>query len=552
MGNQNKDKKEYRDPFLQRVTEHWLDSSNELGYQPLFCVLLATQGYSVKYSIKNTNFEQGKDVVAVGPDDISYGFQLKGGDINLKRWRKEVKPEIEALIEIPIEHPDIDSSKPHVSYLVTNGEINDATRNDILGLNKVRWKNTPLKIWTRGDLLEGFQQIAEGILPRDAYTYKRIVDLIFEDGTGFADVSKIQPFLSEVLNTDNTPRAKEQRKRDIAGAVLYATMIAGPYREKENHASVVRVMVILLSLIFYLVDRYKLEDKYWIESYKIIWGDILSTSKLLETEVNSNGFNPFFTDPMGYSLIPFRKHSAISVIYPLKLSQFINGDDDWKTLLVPEIPEINDKYKSAIVVWGEASLLQFVLLSLTFKNIEGGKAIAINLIGDAIDLLIKLNGRKSKHSAGCTDLISPFFDLEFAVNLSFGLLEEEFEYKFKFNSHYMKPLLELMVRLGQREFISQRWQDISFFLFRDFVFDNPNDYYLWKSPKGEDRIILPKKEQSWSDLEKTTKSFNGSNLPESIRRFPEFVPFFLSVLPHRFNSDILGFLFEKTETHIQV
>ena len=139
---------ESKDPFLQRAIEYWLDSTNELGYQPLFCEWLITQGDILKYSIKNTNFEQGKDVVAVAQSGEPNAYQLKGGSINLKRWRSEVKPEIDALIGCAIQHPDIDKNKPHVSYLVTNGEIEDSVRVEIVALNEKEWKDTPLHTWT--------------------------------------------------------------------------------------------------------------------------------------------------------------------------------------------------------------------------------------------------------------------------------------------------------------------------------------------------------------------------------------------------------------------
>ena len=48
-----KDKKEKLDPFLQRAVEHWLDSANELGYQPLFCAWLSNAGYVVKHFSKS-------------------------------------------------------------------------------------------------------------------------------------------------------------------------------------------------------------------------------------------------------------------------------------------------------------------------------------------------------------------------------------------------------------------------------------------------------------------------------------------------------------------
>lgn len=532
---------ETKDPFLQRAIEHWLDSANELGYQPLFCEWLVTNGYVLKYSIKNTHFEQGKDVVAVSSDGMPHAFQLKGGNINLKRWRDEVKPEIDVLIGGAIQHPEIDKAKPHASYLVTNGEIEDNVRVEIVALNEKVWKNTPLHCWTRGDLLNGFQQMAEGILPKDAETYKKLIELIFTDGTGFPQYSKVYSFLSEILNPQDASRAKEQRRRDIAAAVLYATMIAGPYRAAKNHASVVRIMVILLSLIFHITDKYKLEDKYWLKSYEIIWSDIHGTAKLLEEEVNTDGFDASFTTPFDADLIPFRKHSATSIVYALKLSQFIAKDDGWKSLLDPSIAP---RYKQSVAVWGEASLLPLIMLTPIFKRVAGGEATAVNQMQTAVSEILKMNGRHSKHKVG---LVPPYYDLDFAVKVSFGMLETEFEDSYKYHSYYLKPIIETLARLKQRDFLTRQWKELSFMRFDEFVPTDPNDFYLWRTEKGENRTTLPKKEKSWAELVKEAESFDGKTLPATLKRFPEFLPFFLATYPFRLNSDALGYLYSITE-----
>ncbi len=529
------------DPFLQRAVEHWLDSANELGYQPLFCEWLITQGHVLKYSIKNTNFEQGKDVVSVNAAGVPQAYQLKGGNINLTRWRSEVKPEIEALIDCTIEHPDIEKGKSHVSYLVTNGDIDDSVRVEIVNLNGQKWANNPLHVWTRGDLLTGFQAMADGILPKDAEMYKKLIDLIFADGTGSPDFPKVYSFLLDILNTKNNGISKEQRKRDISAAILYVTMVVGPYRKLKNHASVVRILVLLLSLVFYVADKYSLDDKYWIESYKIVWNDILNTAKLLEKEINEDGFDSSHVSPYDADLMPFRKHSAVSIIHALKLSQVIADNEDWKTMLDPKV---SAKYQKTILVWGESSFIPFIFLTLIFRNVKGAEAQAAGLSQNVVSQILEFNGRKSKHPVG---LVPPYYDVDFAVKLSFDLLEENFEEKYKLSSYIIKPTVDLLSRLNQREFISNNWKEISFMHFEEFVPTDSIDYYLWRSEKGENLTSIPKKEKSWAELVSEAKERDGKNLPVILKRFPEFLPFLIAVFPHRLNSGIMGFLFSVSE-----
>src|ERR1700752_3109957 len=99
-------------PFLEKTVEHWLASVNELGYLLPFCQLLLSEGFSICHVSRQNAFEQGKDVIALDRDGIPCAFQLKGGNITNARWRSEVWPEIEELINYQIIHPSVDPNKP--------------------------------------------------------------------------------------------------------------------------------------------------------------------------------------------------------------------------------------------------------------------------------------------------------------------------------------------------------------------------------------------------------------------------------------------------------
>lgn len=297
-------------------------------------------------------------------------------------------------------------------------------------------------------------------------------------------------------------------------------------------------MVLLLSLIFYLIDKYSLDDRYWIASYEIIWNNILSSAKLLENEINLNGFDSALSDPLDIPLHKFRIHSAISTIFPLKLSQLITGNEEWKTILNSTIVQ---KYQNYILVWGEASLIPHIVLGIILKNIKSTETDAINIFKCAILKILEINGRNSKDPIG---LIPPYYDLNFAVKLFSGLSEEKPESKFRRSSYLIKPLIQIMVLLNQKDFISDNWREISFFHFNEFIPDNSVDYLLYKAKYGENRSTTPQKEKSWNELVMEANQFTGAKLPPTMKRFPDFLPFFISLFPHRANSETLGFLYK--------
>lgn len=529
------------DPFLLRAIEHWLDSANELTYQPIFCFWLTTMGHQVKYSIKNTNFEQGKDVVAVNKKGQVLAYQLKGGDINTSRWRKEVKPEIEVLIDLPIKHPELDNRKKHTSYVVTNGFIEDAVRIEIDDYNQSKWKNNPLHILDRGDILTGFQTIANGILPKDAKSYKQLMDFLFLDGTGLPDLDSISKFLYELMDLNN-PKFnknsinKEKNKRDIASSVFYANMISGTYRKEKNHIAVIQIMTLLTSTILYLAEKYELLDKYWLQSYEIVWNDLINTAQQLDKEVSEVDFEIKAISPFDGDLIDLRKYLITSVIYPLKVSEYISNNSNWKTILNREGGK---NYIGPNPFLSESFFIPIICLVKTLSSISELKEFSKKLIENAITTLLNLNGRNSKYLG----MPAPYYNVNQLVERLFDLETNHDNKKFTTSSYFLQILMDILVRLDDRLFLQENWKEISFMKLEEFVPDSKVDFLLWRVEKGINKSTLLPNTKKWDDFENETLSFNGSSLPILLKRFPMFIPFFISVFPHRVNRDIIGFIF---------
>jgi hypothetical protein len=71
-------------------------------------------------------FEFGKDFIAKREDEgvvCQYAIQSKAGDINLRSWRTEVRPQIDEARYNNIAHPSYDPSLPRKAILVTTGRL---------------------------------------------------------------------------------------------------------------------------------------------------------------------------------------------------------------------------------------------------------------------------------------------------------------------------------------------------------------------------------------------------------------------------------------------
>jgi len=524
------------DPFLLRSLEHWIDSVNELTYQPVFCLWLSSEGHSVKSSIKDTSFEQGKDIISVDAKGDVHAYQLKGGKITLKRWRFEVKPEIEAMIDIPVKHPNIDKSKGHTSYLVVNDELQDSVRVEITDLNENKWKENPLKVYSRGDLLQSFQNIVSGMLPEKVEDYKKLSDLIFKDGTGFPDQAAISALIHKALKVNGDKLNKEEMKRSFATALIYVYMVAGPYQTSKNYVSVINILTLYISTLMLHVEKYQLEDKYWLSSYEIAWSDILENSQRLQTEVFCGSLSNLVTGPHDKDLVPFRKHAAVSHILTFKLSQMISEDPKCFDFLTKENAAV---MKNSITLWGEASLLPQYISALLYHGVPKFHEVSVQLVKNVMSTILEFNGRSSKHDPG---LNTPYWDLDYTVKVNHEIEKPFRKEDTKQSSFYLKPTLEMLVRMGQRDFLSEKWKELSFMHYEEFVPDDINDLYLLRADKGELRTVLYPKEASWSVLQEQANKSRTDSLPKLLQRFPEYLPYFLITFPWRVNSDSLGFL----------
>jgi hypothetical protein len=228
---------------------------------------------------------------------------------------------------------------------------------------------------------------------------------------------------------------------------------------------------------------------------------------------------------------------ALLYVFALKLAELITNDDSWKTI---ERPEMAARYKDCMSVWGEASFIPLIFLAFIAKKFSNdGKEQSYKVLASIVTYILALNGRKSKNPPG---LLPPYYDADFAVKVAFGLLDEEMEEDYKYNSYYLKPIIETLARGGAKDVLVQNWQEISFMRFEQFVLPEDWRYYLWRSEDGDNETMLPKNQQSWKELVEMGQKIKGDKLPKTLKRFPIFVPFFLALFAHRLDSETLGFL----------
>lgn len=522
--------------FLEKTIENWLTKTNEIGYQLPFCQALLAEGFSICHISKHNAFEQGKDIIALDSSGDPHVYQLKRGNITSAKWRDEVKAEIEELIDLTIVHPSVDKNKKHVSYLVTNGYLEDTVRLAIDNLNSGKWKDNPLRVIVQGELLKKFLSVSRDFVPQEISDYRSFLDQYFADGRELVDEARFSKFIVEVIQLENENLKQEVRKRNIAAAVLYTSFIIGPFKEAQNYISIMQTLSLLAAHILALAERYNLDDRYWRSSFDLVWAEIRNNGKALEQEIDAGGLVEMVNSWWDGEVGPLRRHIAVSYLVAFKLAQTIEGDQDSETI---NADSFFAKLKGSLSIWGETSFIAYILL---FEYLKKSRPQAADqniqlLIGAAVGIIFG-NGRKS---VGV--LPSPYYSVTTILKARFNQLDAPIEETFRCRSSLIKPVIDLLVRQSGRAELEQLWRDITYISQEKFIPQETWQNYLWRCADGQGKKVseFPNQTQSWKELSEDVVKVDVDLIPNTLQRCSYFLPLFLVVYPHRVNSNLVRF-----------
>ena len=190
--------------MLERIIENWLDNTSERSFQQPYCYILSTEGHTIIHSTRHSAMEMGKDIITIGPDGKTpCAFQLKTGNISLAKWRSKVGSQTDDLVCGQINHPSVDTSRHHKSYLVTNGNIEEEVSRAIDDRNRV-WESQNqsyrrLETVVRGELLEKAKRLGTDLWPSELTDIKTLLEMFLEGGKGILPKTKLASLLEAIF-----------------------------------------------------------------------------------------------------------------------------------------------------------------------------------------------------------------------------------------------------------------------------------------------------------------------------------------------------------------
>lgn len=529
--------------MLERVIENWLDNTTERNYQEPFCYILSSEGHTIIHSTRHPVMELGVDIITIAPDGIPCAYQLKTGNISLRKWRDEVSSQTDDLVCGQINHPSVDISNYHRSYFVTNGRIEEEVSRAIDDRNRA-WEsqNQPyrrLGTIVRGELFEKAKKLGTDLWPSELTDIRTLLEMYLENGEGILPKQKLSSLFESTFQLDKeTAPSNNECKRTIASAGLLCAIAISSYSNKENHVAEIEAWMFYIAYVFAFAERWNLSEDFYINEFEIATQFIYKTLANLCAEIKERTYliegNPL-ADSYVYK-IRMTWLLGLMSIYALWRRIKEETKDEVDDFLREFCKEKHDK----LDLWGEASIPQFLAFFWYFRKIDGTMKPDL-LIRQLISLICKLN-----RPGNDTFLANPYYEAEAILpHLLAPILiptPEPLRDSFEGQSYVLEGLVHLYVRRNWKQAMRSLWPAVTRLQFESFIPKNFCEFYRWRSENGRNKFGYPSHTQDWEELKTLSCESEGTNIPPTIKGHPILMLLFLCVYPHRINAEILRWL----------
>lgn len=529
-----------------RIVENWLTNASERAFKVPFCQLLISKGYELVHNTRDGPFEQGKDVIAINKQGEVEAFQLKRGNISQSAWAK-YKFEVEQLVEIPIIHPSVPKGKPHIPFLVTNGQLSEETRREIDDRNKV-WeskKYPKLRTWVGGQLVQDFQKHFGDYFPVEVEDLSTFLTLFKESGTEYLNKELFATFMEGVLAPviEKKRPAKTEVVHAINSMVVIASYIFGNKYKHNNHVALVDGWVIVMAYAMSLIERYSLASLQYRQTLDLITDEVeMALEGLYKEVIERDNYveGDVFADVAVYRTRISILSGYLCAYALLKLIKDQSFD------LAPVIEFLNENTKRLVLLGEGMSPLFFniILVRKFYGDLDHSKvltAIMANSILTAND-----------HFKG-EGLPDPYHGIQELLRFHLGLTKDIQNEGFSGISYSLESIVMFMTWMDMREQLEKLWLKVSHMQFAEFKWRDSWEMFIWNNrDSGTYDTRFANKTESWARLVDQCKKLNDkSTLPKVIQDRVWALPIFLCVYPHRATPSTLmniAYMVDKIST----
>jgi hypothetical protein len=515
--------------FVERVIEDWLTKASERSYQLPFAAYLSKQGHTIQYLSPHSALEHGKDIVSTESRTV-HAYQLKAGNVDMATWRS-IQEEVREAATVPIDIPGLPRRLPHRAYLVLSGHLSDPVRNQINLINDDHAARAfaPIEVIELRQLVSGFANLFDTFCPADIRPIHELVGLYLRDGRGPQDKVTLHSTFHEIAGNPKPGRAVG---RAAANLVVAAEFASAPFRQAQNHISVIDSWVLAAAMILKLAKQSQIESRYWSQSLALCKEAIDRSAQDLLTEVLSRQDfiegAPFFDS----TFIGHRRTMVLGYAAAVLNAQSISGAD--VRLTCQKLIEVT-KRELPFEVWGEAAWNYQLNLALALRHVPEGLRIGEQVVSAWLRHVCPRRGPWPK---------DPYWSVEASHSLEQLRIEETHEgYERAKASYSAGPAMSFLARRMLRQTLAILWSSVSRYQLARVV---PREAWMEFEWQIDDGIVEMERlplTGSWSSLRKrafTERSslFNKDEI--------WLLPYFLCTYPHRITSKLAGELDYRT------
>lgn len=532
--------------MLERIIENWLDKATERSFEQPFCYMLSAEGHTIVHPTRHCGMELGKDIITIAPDGTPCAFQLKSGNISLAKWRQDVNPKLDDLVVGRINHPSVDRSIQHRSYLVTNGRIEEEVCRAIDDRNR-GWKDVHpdfgLKTVVRGEFLQKAKKLGTDLWPTELTDIKTLLEMFLEDGRGVLPKPKLASLFESTfpLSSQNIdePLSQKRCERLIASVAILCAIATSSYVNKNNHVAEIEAWTLYIAYVFAFAERWGLCAKVYENEFEIATQSIYNSLANLCDEIKERKYL-VEGDPLSDTHV-YKLHvtwllglMSVYALWKGSKNQAKDEVDDF-------IGEFCMEKRHLLDLWGEAAIPQFLALFWYMCKIDASKEPEL-FLHSLIASICKKNG-----STGDDPLASPYYAAEDILPHIHGFAEEPLMDSFNGLSYSLEGLVHIYVRRNRMQAMTSLWPNVTRLMYQSFEPENLCDFYRWRNEEGKNRTESPTLTEEWEGLRALASDSDGERIPPAIKKLPILVLLFLFVYPHRMNAEILRWLDAQME-----
>jgi len=495
--------------------------------------------------------ELGKDIIAIDKNNNVCAFQLKtaeNGRFNMSKWR-EFEKQLLSLVQSRIIHPSIRRSKPHKSFLVTNGFIDEEVSTLIESYND-EWKNNnlpfKLEVIPGGMLIDWTKESIEAIFPSDLIEFKYLLDFSLEDGRDMFPKKSMALLLQNILKLNEKSKKKlstHHFSRLISASAVLCSLAITNYSISNNYFAEIEAWMVYISSIFACAERYNLRKNLWRKEFEIAISIIKQaidalTNEALEKSSLWEGDAIFDVDIIYKSRMNLIL-SLLAIQFFIKMSERnapypFDFTECWD--FVSKIKNFIIFHKSPIYIWGEAEMPQLLAI-YWFERITDASPKPDMFLYQLIEYVCDSNCYTSKQP-----LPNPYYEMKDILPKLLGIDKKAILDGFTNTSYCLDGILKIFIRRNLKSFAKNIWPKITYINSNQFKTEKLWQFYLYRSPHGCKETILRKHTKSWNEIKNESYEINNSSIPILIRDYPILLLLYTIIYPHRFSTDVIQHL----------